>query len=56
MNNSPYIHVPTGKLFKDRKEAKMILGQGRFKRLLHKGIISWIKEDGTLALNDIANN
>ena len=38
-------HIKTGLTFKNRKEAKQVMGQGRFKRLSAKGEFEFINED-----------
>lgn len=36
------MHKPTKILFKDRKEAKMVMGQGRYRRLALRGEFEYI--------------
>lgn len=38
-------HKPTGIIFRNRKEAKTVMGQGRYKRLSEKGEFEFINGD-----------
>ena len=38
-------HIKTGIIFQNRKEAKEVLGQGRYKRLTEKGEFEYLNED-----------
>ena len=36
-------HIPTGIIFQNRKEAKKVMGNGRYKRLSEKGEFEFIE-------------
>lgn len=40
-----FIHKETGLTFENRKQAKQVMGQGRYKRLLAKGEFEFITDN-----------
>lgn len=42
---SKYIFLVSGTMFENRKEAKLTLGQSRFRRLMKKGLVRYIEEE-----------
>lgn len=39
------IHIPTQITFQNRKEAKMVMGRGRYERLAEKGEFQFVNSD-----------